>query len=355
MHIACLDTESTSTGRFNEILELAIYSARGELILNSLYKPRRNRRWPHSEKVHGISPLMVQNKPYFQNCLRKVQKIFDRSQMVLGFALDNDVRILEQSGVTGLLPEKCLDVRELFWGVYGNELSMDFYHVPSLVKCAEFCGYVWEEGTAHSAAADAKATLYCYEVLMRKFLQQYDLCRLPEEKERLTDEQIYLGWHRLQEMVRTELHNRAVEKARGWLYLIDCPEGILMVARKKPLPEKQARAAHEAEAAQGARETADMKEASAPEAVHEAEDMSGAGGKKDVKDVKYVKKPEVVRSGRSRVLAGIELADYARGYEELSVRFREKLLNHSPGEKNYYQLSKDDIEAFKAYSNTFEG
>lgn len=37
MHIACLDTESTSTGKFNEILELAIYSARGELILNSLY------------------------------------------------------------------------------------------------------------------------------------------------------------------------------------------------------------------------------------------------------------------------------------------------------------------------------
>ena len=57
MHIACLDTESTSTGKFNEILELAIYSARGELILNSLYKPKRNRRWPHSERVHGISPV----------------------------------------------------------------------------------------------------------------------------------------------------------------------------------------------------------------------------------------------------------------------------------------------------------
>ena len=43
MHIACLDTESTSTGRYNEILELAIYSARGELVLNSLYKPKTSR------------------------------------------------------------------------------------------------------------------------------------------------------------------------------------------------------------------------------------------------------------------------------------------------------------------------
>ena len=101
MHIACLDTESTSTGRYNEILELAIYSARGELVLNSLYKPKRNRRWPHSEKVHGISPDMVQDKPHFQDCLRKIQKIFDRCQMILGFALDNDVRILEQSGISG--------------------------------------------------------------------------------------------------------------------------------------------------------------------------------------------------------------------------------------------------------------
>ena len=155
MHIACLDTESTSTGRYNEILELAIYSARGELVLNSLYKPKRNRRWPHSEKVHGISPDMVQDKPHFQDCLRKIQKIFDRCQMILGFALDNDVRILEQSGIKGLTPERCLDVRELFWGVYRDELQMDFYHVPSLIKCAEFCGYVWEEGSAHSAAADA--------------------------------------------------------------------------------------------------------------------------------------------------------------------------------------------------------
>lgn len=362
MYIACLDTESTSTGRFNEILELAIYSARGELILNSLYKPKRNRRWPHSERVHGISPLMVQDKPYFQNCLRKVQKIFDRSQMVLGFALDNDIRILEQSGVKGLLPEKCLDVRELFWGVYGRKLSMDFYHVPSLVKCAEFCGYVWEKGTAHSAAADAKATLYCYEVLMRKFLQQYDLCQLPREEERLTDEQIYLGWHRLQEMVKTELHNRAVEKARGWLYLIDCPEGILMVARKKPLPTEQEKAAHN-EAGAGSAVKADSTAGSAASADSIANAGSVANTDNNMGDAVNAdntgnaanadrKKPE---HAGSRVLAGIELADYARGYEELSARFREKLLPHSPGEKNYYQLSDDDIAGFKAYTNTFEG
>ncbi|MBQ5822640.1 MAG: hypothetical protein IIW41_05630 [Selenomonadaceae bacterium] len=334
MHIACLDTESTSTGKFNEILELAIYSARGELILNSLYKPKRNRRWPHSERVHGISPLMVQDKPHFQDCLRKIQKIFDRSQMVLGFALDNDIRILEQSGVTGLVPEKCLDVRELFWGVYGDELAMDFYHVPSLIKCAEFCGYVWEEGSAHSAAADAKATLYCYEVLMRKFIQKYELCQLPDEQEKLTDEQIYLGWRRLQEMVRVELHNRAVEKAKGWLYLIDCPEGVLLVARKKPLAARKSKTSADG--------TGAGKDTGIAAATATGNDAYGAPSRGEA------------GQSKSRVLAGIELADYAKGYDVMYARFKDKMLPHGPGEKNYYRLTEADIEEFKLYTNVFE-
>ena len=333
-----MDTESTSTGKFNEILELAIYSARGELILNSLYKPKRNRRWPHSEKVHGISPLMVQDKPHFQDCLRKIQKIFDRSQMVLGFALDNDIRILAQSGVKGLVPEKCLDVRELFWGVYGDELAMDFYHVPSLIKCAEFCGYVWEEGSAHSAAADAKATLYCYEVLMRKFIQKYDLCQLPEGQEKLTDEQIYLGWRRLQEMVRVELHNRAVEKAKGWLYLIDCPEGVLLVARKKPLAARKSKPSADGT---GAGKDTGIG-AGIATATATGNDAYGAASRGEA------------GQSKSRVLAGIELADYAKGYDVMYARFKDKMLPHGPGEKNYYRLTEADIEEFKLYTNVFE-
>lgn len=321
MYIACLDTESTSTGKFNEILELAIYSARGELVLNSLYKPKRNRKWPHSEKVHGISPLMVQNKPHFQDCLKKIQKIFDRCQMILGFALDNDVRILEQSGITGLTADRCLDVRELFWGVYGDKLEMDFYHVPSLIKCAEFCGYVWEEGSAHSAAADAKATLYCYEVLMRQFIEKYALCDLPPEGERLTDEQIYAGWRFLHTMVSEELHRRAVEKAKGWLYLIECPLGTLLVARRKPMPPRK----HQAEA---------------------DDDAATATGKPQENGQSH-------HSGR--VLAGIYLPDYAKGYEDMYALFKPCQLPHSTGEKVYYHLSQDDIEAFKSYTNEYEG
>lgn len=332
MHIACLDTESTSTGKYNEILELAIYSARGELVLNSLYKPKRNRRWPHSEKVHGISPDMVQDKPHFQDCLRKIQKIFDRCQMILGFALDNDVRILEQSGVQGLTPERCLDVRELFWGVYRDELQMDFYHVPSLIKCAEFCGYVWEEGSAHSAAADAKATLYCYEVLMRKFIARYKLCPVSDDQLRLTDEQIYAGWEYLHKMVSEELHRRMVEKAKGWLYLIDTPEGTLLVARRKQYNTH--------------RHGNDNKAHESAEGVSAQPGCEGGSVNGEASEKK----------GRSaHVLAEIHLADFSKGYEELFEHFRSRQLPHSNGEKYYYRLKPEDIEYFNSYSNVFEG
>ena len=344
MHIACLDTESTSTGRYNEILELAIYSARGELILNSLYKPKKNRRWPHSEKVHGISPDMVQNKPHFQDCLRKIQKIFDRSQMILGFALDNDVRILEQSGVQGLTPERCLDVRELFWGVYRDELQMDFYHVPSLIKCADFCGYVWEEGSAHSAAADAKATLYCYEVLMRKFITLYKLCPVSEEQKWLTDEQIRIGWKYLHDMVAEEMHRRMVEKAKGWLYLIDTPDGTLLVARRKPYnahrhAEREAAASQEA--SRDAGHASPEACISAASTVLQREQTGEASERRN-------------HSAHGQVVAGIHLADFAKGYEEMCEHFRVRQLPHSTGEKCYYQLEPEDLAYFNSYSNVFE-
>ena len=316
MHIACLDTESTSTGKYNEILELAIFSARGELVLNSLYKPRKNRRWPHSEKIHGISPEMVQDKPHFQDNLRKIQKIFDRSDMVLGFALTNDIQLLEKSGVTGLAPERCMDVRDLFWAVYGEELGMDFFHVPSLVKCAEHCGYEWEED-AHSAAADAKATLFCYDVLMKLFIKKYNLCPIEENQQRLTDEQINTAWQYLRSMVETELLHKAMEKAKGWLFLLQYPEGYSLVARKKPLKPKQQE-----------RLTELSQEEEAP--VEENPSENGI------------------------MVAGIELADCSKGYEEMTAYFAPKLVKREGYYKTLYQLDKEDIQHFQEYRNTFE-
>lgn len=299
MHIACLDTESTSTGSRNEILELSIYDGRGQLIHNQLYKPRKVKKWPYSERVHGISPIMVQDKPFFDTHISKVGRIFQRSRMILGFAVDNDIRVLERYGFEHLW-EKAFDVRDLYWAVKGEEKEFDYFHVPRLVICAEDCGFQWGEGTAHSAAADAEATLYCFRVLIRQYALKYQLFELQDGE--LSDQEIFCVWQHLDSMVAEELHRRAVEKARGWLYLMKRAEGYYVMARKHPLPVPK----------------------NGEEANHKAE-----------------------------VVDAIELPDSQKGYEDILARFAPCICGGENYYKALYNLSQEHIDFFKEYTNEF--
>jgi len=300
MHIACLDTESTSTGISNEILELSIYNEQGALIHNQLYKPKKVHRWHFAERVHGISPEMVADKPYFAKHIPKIQKIFDKSEIILGFAVDNDIRVLEKYGFQHLT-EKAMDVRDLYWAVFHEEKDFDYYHVPRLVVCAEECGYTWRDGSAHSAAADAEATLFCFNYLIRKYVEKYNLFEL-QDKPHLSTEEINIVWDHLRHLLREERHNKAVEKAKGLLYLVDTPQGYAVYARKRPLTEE---------------DTARFQEK------------------------------------QRKVISIIELADSQKGYEDLLSRFAPKMIGGENYYKAFYQLDDQDIELFKNYTNEF--
>lgn len=300
MHIACLDTESTSTGISNEILELSILNEQGALIHNQLYKPKKVHKWHYAERVHGITPEMVADKPFFVKHIPKVQKIFDKSEMILGFAVDNDIRVLEKYGFQDL-PEKAMDVRDLYWAVFHEEKDFDYYHVPRLVICAEECGYVWRDGSAHSAAADAEATLFCFNYLIRKFVEKYNLFEL-QDKPHLSTEEINIVWDYLRKLLREERHNKAVEKAKGMLYLVNTPQGYAVYARKRPLTEED---------------------------------------------------QERFREKKRQVISIIELADSQKGYEDLLARFAPKMIGGENYYKAFYQLDDQDIELFKNYTNEF--
>lgn len=299
MHIACLDTESTSTGNRNEILELSIYDGRGQLLHNQLYKPKKVKKWPFSEKVHGITPLMVQDKPFFETHIRKVEKIFQRSRMILGFAIDNDIRVLERYGFDSLW-DRAFDVRNLYWAVKGEEKGFDYFHVPSLIVCAEDCGFQWGEGSAHSAAADAEATLFCFNILIRQYALKYQLFEIQEEE--LSDQQIFCVWKHIDDMISEELHKRAVEKAKGWLYIMQCSDGYYVIPRKKPLPKKE-----------------------------------------NSEEKQY----------RSKVVAAIEIADSQKGYEDILSRFAPCICGGENYYKAYYSLTQEHIDFFRGYTNEF--
>ncbi|MBR2143866.1 3'-5' exonuclease [Anaerovibrio sp.] len=301
MHIACLDTESTSTGLSNEILDLSILNEEGETVHSQLYKPKKVKKWYYAQRVHGISPKMVEDKPFFASDIDKVQTIFDSSDMLLGFAIDNDIRLFEQYGLQHL-SSKSFDVKDLYWAVFKDDEGLDYYHVPNLVTCAENCGYEWREGSAHSAIADAEATLSCFNFLVERYVKKYHLLEDETTASQMTDEQIYRVWNHLRSLLREERHKRAVEKARGVLYLVYTQQGYAIFARKKML------------------------------------------SKEDI---------ENFHSKQREIICHIELADSQKGYEYLLAKFASKIIGGENYYKAFYDLEAEDIELFRNYTNEF--
>lgn len=59
-----LDTETTGLGCSDEIVELSVIDARGDVLIDTLIKPVQPIS-PDAEAIHGISNEMVRNAPAF--------------------------------------------------------------------------------------------------------------------------------------------------------------------------------------------------------------------------------------------------------------------------------------------------
>ena len=70
-----LDTETTGLDpAYDELLEIAIISDSGEVLLNTLIKPSTNNPiWPEAETIHGITPEMVQDAPVLSEIAPRIE------------------------------------------------------------------------------------------------------------------------------------------------------------------------------------------------------------------------------------------------------------------------------------------
>lgn len=168
MKVICFDIEATDNG---EILELSVfnYPAKKE-IYHSYFKPEKAKEWRNTEQIHHITPLMVADAPRFKSDRKRIQKLIDSADIIVGFAVDNDLRYLYNSGINFKEKIPVLDVRDLFWVVKGKECGLEFGNVPKLTKCAELVGMDFAEETdAHSATNDTLATLRLMEHLLKDY------------------------------------------------------------------------------------------------------------------------------------------------------------------------------------------
>lgn len=164
MDILCLDAEFTDS---EELLELSMFNLDGKEVYHNFYKPEKITDW--RTDIHHITPEFVADKPYFKECRKEVQQLLDDAFALIGFAVDNDLRVLTRSGIGGLETKRMIDVKGMYWYLRGESEDMSPFSVPSLLTCANALGLDFSEQEAHSASADTEATLKCFNLLFDEF------------------------------------------------------------------------------------------------------------------------------------------------------------------------------------------
>ncbi len=139
MNLISLDIEATDNG---EMLELSIIRhSDSEIVYHSYFKPSVARSWPNSQAVHHITPEMVKDSPSIKQEKKRIQDIIDKSDGIIGFAIDNDIKYLAGSNISIGENTLILEVRDWFWYYKWKELRIEFGSLPSRSICTQMLGF----------------------------------------------------------------------------------------------------------------------------------------------------------------------------------------------------------------------
>lgn len=207
MKIICLDTEFISATQ--ELLEISIFGLNGKEIYRSRFRPVKARTW--SSEIHGITPEMVASSPTFKERKTEIQRIINAASHIIGFAIGNDISILESSGIKKLKHLQQIDVRDLYWLCRGKELGYTLFNGPGLAQCAADMGIPLSDDDEHTASGDTQATLSLFKRLSEVFAEKYT------NGERFGYEEM---WSRASSLIEKERREHYRRAAHGFLHLM---------------------------------------------------------------------------------------------------------------------------------------
>lgn len=146
-----LDTETTGTSEFDEIVQVAILSCDGETLLDTLVLPTQPIPFD-ATAIHGISNDEVEDAPLFPKVYEKIEEIVHGKTVVI-YNAQFDVRLIRQSlAKHNLLPIGLdldnVDCAMMMYSAWVGELW-------------PYGGYKWQklESGDHTALGDCRATL----------------------------------------------------------------------------------------------------------------------------------------------------------------------------------------------------
>lgn len=221
-NIICFDAEFAT----QEILELSVYSdtipasEEPREIFHSLFKPETERRWPGSERVHHISPAMVRKSPFFRRHREEIQRLIDRADALVGFAIENDIEALRREGVTIPGDKAIVDVRDFHWLLEGRANGVELDARKGLAVTAEELGVEFSDADAHGASYDTLKTLECFRILIDRFGGEEDDILNRYQREWETTREAYVE-----------------EFAKGWVSLVETRDGYRLKPSRLAPPE----------------------------------------------------------------------------------------------------------------------
>ena len=175
MNIICFDIEATDNG---EMLELSIISyPQKKDLYYSRFRPQKSKTWKN-ETIHHITPEMVKNSPLLEDEKGTIVNILNSADAILGFAIDNDIRYIENNLGYNFNDIYKIEVKDWLWALDGHRFDVAYPAIPKLSKCCEFYGINFSEETeAHNAKNDVLATINLFE----RITQNHNLSALTEK------------------------------------------------------------------------------------------------------------------------------------------------------------------------------
>ena len=158
-----LDTETTGLGDDAEIVEITLIDTTGNILLNTLVKPRSV--IPSSAiAIHGITNEMVADAPSWIKVCSKFYHLISGRKVVI-YNSDYDTRLLEQTNAANWIVGPCCIEQPVFECAmlayaefYGQKGMRGGYKWQKLTAAAEQQS-VTIEGTPHRALSDCLTTL----------------------------------------------------------------------------------------------------------------------------------------------------------------------------------------------------
>lgn len=165
------DLELTGVYHHDEILSVSIVDGTGEVIMDTLVKPAKKRKWKQTEKIHGITPDMVADAPSLESLTPRIKEIFDHADILIAYGISTDYshikEIYDTEKEKQALHDKARCAANEFVR-FQSEHYPDMVHA-SLSDAMERLEIAWD-GVAHTSIAD---TIGCAKVWEKLFPNYY--------------------------------------------------------------------------------------------------------------------------------------------------------------------------------------